>query len=223
MSDKVMTADYIFHTTTKNKTFLKVYATLKAKGIKNRAFFLRLYDKTLLNINPHNPHLTVQYQQRIIAEIARNPWYFFREVCRLKVSGGSIPFGLHRGNLALIWCCLNSINSMTMMPRQAGKTQGVVAILNYLDKFVVTNTEFTLGNKKFSDSKLNLSRFKDMEDLLPKWMLTISKDDVDNVERIEHAIRKNKFTALAAGSNPVHADALGRGLIIQIIGFVGSH
>ena len=221
MSDKnnSTTATYIYHSTTSNKSFLKVYHTLKAKGIKNCAFFLRLYDKSLIKINPHNPFLSQDQKLRILAELARNPWYFFREVCRLKVSGGTIPFGLHRGNLALIWCCINSINNMSMLPRQAGKTQGVVAIFNYLDKFIVENTDFTLGNKKFSDSKLNLSRFKDMEELLPKWMLTISKDDVDNVERIEHACKKNKFTALAAGSNPVHADQLGRGFTTPIVWF----
>lgn len=208
--------DYILHSKTTNTSFIKMYHFLKTKGIKNRTFFLRLYDKDLLNVNPYSLFLTETQKLKIHAEIVRNPWYYFREVSKLKIPGGAINFQLHRGNLAQVWCCLNSINFMEMLPRQGGKTQGIVAALNYIAEFVSTNTDITLGNKKFADSKLNLSRFKDQRELLPEWLLKVSKNDINNIERIELAESGNNLEALPAGSSITHADGLGRGLITYL-------
>lgn len=199
-----------------------MYNVLKKLKIRNRDFFLRLYDESLLGVDPHSKFLTDLQKKKIYAECCRNPWYYFREVCRLKVPGGQIHFMLHRGNLAQLFCCLNSINFLMMLPRQAGKTQGMVAALNYIAEFVNTNTDITLGNKKFSDSKLNLSRFRDQRELIPSYLTTESPNDINNIEKIELSNRDITLEALPAGNSLDHAEGLGRGLTYKIRHFVGS-
>jgi len=87
------------HVGTKNKSFLRVSEILAEKGIKNNKFMLALFDPGLADIDPYDPNLSEEMQGRILAEIVRNPWMFLREVVRVRVSGGQVPYALHLGNL----------------------------------------------------------------------------------------------------------------------------
>ena len=83
--------------TTSNNSFLKMYKKLKSMDIKNNKFFLRIYDRSLSKIDPHDPNLTQEEQSKVLQECIRNPWYFIREVIRIPVPGKPKKFELHRG------------------------------------------------------------------------------------------------------------------------------
>ena len=119
---------------TKNRSFLAMYKILRDLGIKNNKFFLRLYDKALLDVDPFDEeHLSKEMKARIIREVKINPWYFFREIVRIPETGNlsGTMFKLHRGNLAELWCLLNNVNFILILPRQNFKTQSACAFYSY--------------------------------------------------------------------------------------------
>ena len=107
-------ANITYHMSTTNQSFLDVHYYLKERGIKNNAFFLAIYDTTLIGVDPRDPRLPFEMKKRILAECTRNFWYFIREVVRVPMQGGTVgggdPYKLSRGNLALNWVCINNIN-----------------------------------------------------------------------------------------------------------------
>ena len=72
---------------TKNQSFLRIALVLKRMGIHNYYFFLSLYDRTLLGVDPRSPNLTTEQMLRISQECKINIWYFLREVVRVPVIG----------------------------------------------------------------------------------------------------------------------------------------
>jgi hypothetical protein len=117
-----------YQTETRNKSFIKMWALLEAKGIENNLFFLKTYNKHLLTIDPYDDDLTTEEKSAVFEECTLNKWYYIREVFRLPENGsaikvgGGIRFQLHRSNLAQIWASELNINSFTVAPRQTGKT-----------------------------------------------------------------------------------------------------
>lgn len=107
--------DYTLHLTSRNKSALALYGFYRKIGIKNADFLLRIYDRELINVDPYNPRLSKEVQARVIAECIRNPWYYFREISRIPTPGGHSKFIFNRGNVAQLWCCLNSINFLEML------------------------------------------------------------------------------------------------------------
>jgi len=199
---------------TKNTSFLRMHEYLKNKGIKNNKFFLVLYDTTLKDVDPRAEGLSKEIKARIITEIKINPWYFLREVIRIPVPGGAVPYNLNRGNLALTYLSLNNINTITLMPRQHGKTIGAVCVFIWLFFFGTRNTNITFMNKKHSDAQLNLKRFKNIVECLPEWMIEPKKSrDQESSTTFSRSERlKNEITACPAATSPEEADKLGRGL-----------
>ena len=120
-----------YQTETKNKSFLKMWALLEAKGIENNLFFLKTYNKHLLNIDPYDDDLTVEEKTVVFEECTINKWYYIREVFRLPENGsaikvgGGIRFQLHRSNLAQIWASELNLNSFTIAPRQTMTKHGL--------------------------------------------------------------------------------------------------
>lgn len=207
-----MANSYIIDSKTTNKSFIKMYKVLKNLGIKNNKFFLVLYDKTLQGVNPFDEEkLTIEQKIRINAEVRRNPWYFLRECIRLPVAGGKKRYEIHRGNLAITFCMLNNFNSITMLPRQHGKTIGVICVYIWIYYFATNNSNMLFMNKEFADSKNNLKRFKDIVELLPKYLITKSKKDKDNIEEIQNGTNGNSIRAMSVGITPSEADKKGRG------------
>ena len=210
--------DYTLHLTSRNKSALALYGFYRKIGIKNADFLLRIYDRELINVDPYNPRLSKEVQARVIAECIRNPWYYFREISRIPTPGGHSKCIFNRGNVAQLWCCLNSINFLEMLPRQQGKTQGIIAAIGYLNNFILTNSDITFSNKEFGDSKLNIKRYKKQMELLPSWLIpAVQKKDGDAVEKYYLSANNNTINALSTAINPTAADKLGRGLTTPIV------
>ena len=200
----------MIHFNTTNASFLKVHIFLKKKGIKNNTFFLELLDDSLADVDPFNEsELTNEQKQRILVECARNPWYFFREVLRIPAAG-LIRFELNLGNLASIWCCLNSINHYLILPRQIGKTQCEMAVFLWIMYFGGQNC----GIKLFAQSDVkindNMSRIKTMRDNLPLYMQLRQPLD-KNGEMITYNTLGNKISGMAPARSEAIANQKFRG------------
>jgi hypothetical protein len=211
------TIDY----STKNSSFIKMYKVLKEMGIENNKFFLKLYDPSLMGVDPHDEKkLTKEQKARIIVEISKNKWYYFREVVRIPVPGGKIPYELNRGNLALSWCKSMNLNLILLLPRQNGKTIGAITDDTWTYHFGTENTDILYGNKELKDSTLNLKRFKDIIDSLPQFIkdaiLNLGFDTDNQTEKKSH-LRNNSLKALSSPRDAASADKLGRGTTTPLI------
>ena len=159
--------NYYVHTGTKNESFLKTSKVLESKGIKNNKFMLSLFDPFLAGIDPRDPNLTIEQQARILAEIVKSPWYFLREVVKVPVSGGAVPYELHLGNLFLTWCMISNISCYLLLPRQNYKTVSACAMYLWMYGFGTTNSHMLFFNKELGDAQNNLKRVKDLQEELP--------------------------------------------------------
>jgi len=202
---------------TRNKSFLKMWKTLKALGIKNNKFFLMLFDKGLSGVDPHAPNLSHDHQVRIAIEVAKNPWYFMREVVRIPVPGGFKKYELHRGNLALTWCMLNNFNIMMELPRQNGKTISTSVVYAWIYDFGTENSQMTFGNKELKDAELNLKRLKDIREQYPAYLKFEDKKDTNNIQTIRAVKNSNSVVVMSSANDEVSADKLGRGTTTPIV------
>lgn len=213
---------FIYHVKTKNISFLQTAKDLKELGIKNNMFFLKLYDPDLEHVDPHSPYLTEQQIIKIINECIINPWYFLRECVRIPDQGGNgIPYQLNRANLAATFCFLNGIDHYLVIPRQKGKTQSTIAILDWAFLFGTTNSEFMFINKRQEDANNNLDRLKQQRDLLPPYMRMkeviteegkIEKGQ-DNVKSLTNPVTNNKIVTKPSARSVEAAEGIGRGWI----------
>lgn len=221
LEENYMNNSYYIHSRTKNISFVEMYRILKDQGITNNKFFLKIYDKDLIDIDPYDPNLTQTYKKKILIEVTRNPWYYLREIIRLPASGAHIPFALHRGNLALIWSVLNNFNPILILPRQQGKTFGVISILQWVYDFGTKNTEILFSNKSLGDSINNLKRFKDTRELLPEYLrdAILNKKDTNNIEGILSFDRNNSIKTKGQPKSKVDADKQGRGMTSPFLWF----
>lgn len=201
-----------YHTNTENVSFLKMYRILKDLGIEKCKFHLKLYDKDLAYINPHDPNLTTAQKAKVINEIKRNFWYFAREVVRIPVSGGVKGYEIHRGNLAMSWCVLNNINTIIELPRQNYKSISACVLYLWIYNYATVNSEIALLNKKYDDSKMNLRRIKEIRDELPDYLrLVDERNDKNNLTYLESSLTSNKLVAKPTAIDESGADQLGRG------------
>lgn len=203
---------YFCHIGTKNESFLKVSRILAGKGVRNNKFMLSLYDAELADIDPRDPNLPEEWQVRVLSESVRNVWYFVREVVRVPVPGEPIPFELHLGNLFLLWTMAANINSYLLLPRQNYKTVSACCFYLWAFGLGATNSHILFFNKELGDSKNNLKRVKALQDELPAWFQDVLIDpvnDLNNIEYLQSAHRKNRIDAKPAGKDAAHADKLG--------------
>ena len=209
----------IYDTSTKNTSFIKMYKLLKDKGIENNKFFLILYDESLRGIDPHSKDLTDEQKIRIHAEVMRNKWYYLREVVRIPESGGSIPFQLSRANLAQSWLMDNNVNIFEVLPRQNGKTIGAECNYTYFYHYGTINTNMIFSNKLLADSKLNIKRFNDISELIPKYLKEHLNEKLDTNNLVQISCEKNNNTidAMSTARTVADADKLGRGCTVPLI------
>lgn len=190
-----------------------MYKILKNLGIKNNKFFLAIYDKSLIGVDPFDEkNLTKEQKIRIRIEVQKNPWYFLREIVRIPVAGGLKRYEIHRGNLALDFCMLNNINSITILPRQNYKTVSANCNYSWIYDFGTENSYILYLHKEFGDSKRNLKVLKDIRETLPIYLQTKHKNDKNNIEIINSAVTNNTIQALASARDEPGADKAGRGL-----------
>ena len=209
---------YIIDTKTKNLSFLKMYRYLRDKGVKNNKFFLRLYNVELLGVDPHDPNLTDKQKIMIIDELAKNPFYYIREIARVAAPGGTIRFELHPGNLAIMWAILNSIDQISLLPRQRGKTQSIATMLAWVYDFGTVNSHMVFGNKSLQDANNNLKRFKVVRGFYPSYLKKAVFDakDIDNIESVKSEKRQNFIDTRGQPLNEKAADKQGRGFTMPV-------
>ena len=186
---------------------------LEKANVKNNQFMLALFDATLVNVDPHSTTLTDDEKMRITTEILRSPWYFIREVIRVPVTGGTVSYILHLGNLFLTWCMISNINAYLLLPRQNYKTMSACAIYLWIYCFGTKNSHFLFFNKELRDAQNNLKRTKDLMEGLPEWiryMLVNQQEDRNAIEYIYSANRANRIDPKPAATSTEHADLLGR-------------
>jgi len=221
-----MARRYIYDTKTTNISFIQTALDLKRLGIRDHMFFLKLYDTSLQGIDPHDPMLPEEYIIRIINECVINPWYFLREVARIEDQGNpkGISYSLNRANLAATWCFLNGIDFYLVIPRQIGKTQSVISILDWAFLLGTTNSEFLFLNMEAPKSIENLNRLKTQRDLLPKYLqFKVHIDDegkevkaIDNVKTLANESTKNKIVTKGQARSVTDAERIGRGSTMPI-------
>lgn len=178
-----------------------------------------VYDKNLIGVDPWDPNLSLNMKARVVNEVINNYWYFVREVIRVIVPGGKIPYMLHRGNLAEAFCMLNNINQILCLPRQHFKTQSGAIVYLWMILFKAKNYQLLFGHKALSGSQDNLKRVKDAMDGLPSYLLSgVDKQrDVFNVESILIKSRNNQIKLLGSPGNAAAADKQGRGATVPVV------
>lgn len=211
---------YVYHLDTKNISFLQTARDLKVLGIKNNMFFLRLYDESLRHVDPYSPFLPQETIIRIINESIINPWYFLREVVRIpEQAGDGIPYQLNRANLAATFCFINGIDHYQVIPRQLGKTQSTIAILDWAFLLGTTNSQFMFINIKQDQANENLQRLKSQRDILPSYLqfkLALTEEGKieksrDNVTLLENKSNGNSIITKPSASSKEKAENIGRG------------
>lgn len=213
ITNKVSNNNFTYQINTTNISFIKMHKILKKLKIKENKFFLRLYDKSLLNVDYHDENIKTgsELAIKIELEIRRNPWFFFREIVRIPVAGGTAKFELHRGNLASLFCIFNNFNFVQILPRQHYKTTSLLSAYLYIFYFGNKNSTFLIINKEYPDSKRNLKHLKDYRDLLPQYLIRRNKADKNNTEYIYSKKRNNTITAISSPISEDDADKKGRG------------
>lgn len=199
---------------TKNESFLKTAKVYQSMGIRNYYFHLALVDQTLRGIDPHDPSLSPEVMTKIGYECKINPWYFFREVLRIKpqASRNSIPFRGNRGNIGLYWAFFNHIDTMLIQPRQTGKSVGSDSLSIYLLFIGAENTRINMLTKDNKLRKQNIERLKAMRDYLPPYLNHHNpREDADNQEIITCKKFGNEYSTAVPRNNEVDAENLGRG------------
>ncbi len=213
----------IYDINTKNRSFLEMSQSLRKNGVKNNKFMLALYDESLSGVDVYDPTLTTMQKAKIYAECCSNYWYFLREVCKVVQEGNpdGTHFKLNLASTAMCFCNWQNLNSITIIPRQQGKTIAEVAFSVWVFCFSGSNIKETYLHKNASGSTDNLKRIKAMKELLPKWLIAIVSDrnDKDNIEEKYIAKKNNTIIATASASNDVAADKLGRGSSTALVYF----
>lgn len=204
---------------TTNESFLKTAKVYKSMGIKNFFFHLALIDQDLRGVDPFDPNLTKEMMTKIGTECKINPWYFFREVLRIKpqASRNPIRFRGNRGNLGLYWMFFNHIDTILIQPRQTGKSVGSDSLTIYLMFIGAENTRINMLTKDNKLRKQNIERLKSMRDYLPPYLNHHDpRTDADNQELLTCKAFGNEYSTAVPRNNEVDAENLGRGTTAAI-------
>lgn len=221
---------------TPNKSFLQFAFDLKKLGIKNWYWVLEICDPSLVTIDPFaidkrtgHTALTKDQIARIMNELARNPWYYLREISRIPDQGGTAtPYIANRGNLAQAYCIYKGLDSWLCLPRQKGKTQSALAFQSWSYNFGTTNSEFIFVNKDGPNSKKNLRRMRDQMELLPEYLQFKSLLDAEtglrtrakeNATEITNPVNNNSVITKSKATSYDMALSLARGLTAPILHF----
>lgn len=215
-----------YQRSTTNKSFVEMSNYLQAIGVKNNRFMLALLDPDLAKIDPHDPNLNMFYKQKVFLECRNNFWYYLREVVRVPTAGEPSKFILNRGNMAFLYLAIMNINVLLLQPRQTGKTIAAASLYTYYYNFRTQNTQISLLNKEFKDSKENLGRIRAQRDLLPPYIRfdAVFTDDGGRKKKVqstqnymENAINHNRIRTYAKARNELSAANLLRGQTFPLL------
>lgn len=200
-------------------TFLQTAMELKTLGIKNYFFMLEIFNPNAAYIDPYKPNITEQEIQVLLREASKNLWFYARNIARIRTDGGILPFGLHRGLAAQIWCVLRNQDSCLTEPRQTWKTTGIIATpITWTFQFS-KNLDMHFFGKGSENTIKNLATVRDNIDLLPEWMQFKRYMDIDgkakktrqSTQILNNSLRKNKITIHAKASSISNAESMARG------------
>jgi hypothetical protein len=185
----------IMDTKTKNKSFYVQAIKYKIMGIRNHGFLLSLLNPELQGVDPFDEkNLTRQQKDAIIVEILSNPWYYFREIVKVSLSGGGTSNLLaNRANIALIWMFLNHIYTVLIQIRQSGKSLNTDAIKSYALFFGALDTAITFLTNTNKNRHESVERMRSIEKEFPSYLKQISSDDLNNMEKIYIKATKNRY------------------------------
>lgn len=204
---------------TKNRSFVNLAILLKKMGVRNHAFMLALINPSLQGINPHDPNLDMETKGLISAEIAINPWYWFREVLRIPAQAGgkSVFLEANRANISLFWAFFNHVMYILIQPRQTGKSVSTDSLMTYLMRVACENTTFNLLTLNDTLRRNNIKRLKDIVDELPPYLQMKSAADPTNGEEIGVTMLGNRYLTHVAQNSEKQALLMGRGLSSAIL------
>ena len=202
------------HYETRNPTFIRLAEIYYKMGVSNNSFHLSLLDPVLKDVNPHDTSLPLEIKARIIREAKENPWYFFREIVKVPVSGSvnSSLFRGDRGNIAAYWLFFNHIITLYVVQRQTGKTVMLSALMFYLLNLGSINTLVNLLTKDSSLKAETLGKIKGLFEELPEYINFSNKKDIFNTEEIKLRQLNNSLRGSLSSPSPKQADKIGRGL-----------
>lgn len=185
----------IMDTKTKNRSFYMQAIKYKIMGVKNHGFLLSLLNPDLQGVDPHDEkNLTREQKDAIIVEIISNPWYYFREIIKVSLSGGGTSSILaNRANIALIWMFLNHVYTVLIQIRQSGKSLNTDAIKSYALFFGALDTAITFLTNTNKNRHESVERMRSIEKEFPSYLKQISSEDLNNMEKIYIKTTKNRY------------------------------
>lgn len=203
---------------TKNQSFVRYAALLKAMGVKNNLWPLLLINPELQGVDPYDPNLTVEQMMMITMECRENPMYFFREIARdpKGTKEQPIPFRANRGNMALFWLFFNHITVILIQIRQTGKSFSTDVLMTYLLNIRCKKTEINLLTKDDILRAANLERLKNIQGELPFYLKQKHKGDIGNTEELSVKALGNRYRGHVPNKSPKMALNVGRGLTSPI-------
>lgn len=205
---------------TDNDSFLLLAKTYKSMGVKNYYFHLALIDQTLKTVNPFADNLTIEQMARIGEECRINPWYFFREILRIKPQSGMEPlrFRGDRGNIGAAWHFFNHITLFWVQPRQTGKSTGADALALFLIYFGAENTRINMLTVSEKLRVENIERLHKAREYFPKYLDKHKKNiDAENKMRVTCSELGNEYSTAVPRNSEDAANTLGRGTTAPII------
>ena len=203
----------------KNESFLITAKELQTLGIKNYYFMLRIDNPRVADIDPFNPKITKQEIQALLQEFRGNVWAFIRMCVRMRTDKGIVPYTLHRGLAAVIWCFERHQDNCICEPRQTYKTTGTIGGPILWAFQTSTNLHMHFFGKETDNTKRNLAHLKSNIELLPEWLQFRRYTGEDGkikksrqaTEKLENNLLHNSLEIHPKPTSLSHAQGLGRG------------
>ena len=202
-----------------NESFLITAKELQTLGIKNYYFMLRIDNPRVADIDPFKPNITQQEIAALMHEYRNNMWFFCRSAVRMRTDKGVVPYGLHRGLAAALWCFERHQDFCLNEPRQTWKTTGTIGGPVLWAFQLSQNLHAHFFGKETDNTKRNLAHLKNNIDLLPEWLQF--KRYMDNegkvkktrqsTEVLENRLFHNMIEIHPKPASLSHAQGLGRG------------
>lgn len=219
MSDiKIINGKY-YDFAPKNESFLITATELKNLGIKNYYFMLRIDNPRVADIDPFNPKITRQEVELLMQECKHNLWFYARTVVRLRTQSGIVPFCLHRGLAAGMYCFERNQDFCLNEPRQTYKTTGTIGSCVSWAFQCQANQAMHFFGKETDNTKRNLADLKSDIELLPEWLQFRRYMDSEgkmkksrqSTEILENNLLHNRLDIHPKATSLAHAQGLGRG------------
>ena len=203
----------------KNESFLLTAKELQTLGIKNYYFMLRIDNPRVADIDPFKPNITPQEVQALMHEYRTNMWFFIRTAVRMRTGKGVVPYSLHRGLAAALWCFERSQDFCLNEPRQTYKTTGTLGGPVLWAFQLSKNSKMHFFGKETDNTKRNLGHLKSNIELLPEWLQFRKyqaedgkiKKSRQSTEILENNLLHNSVEIHPKPTSLSHAQGMGRG------------